>query len=152
MKQQVSHFLRTYPMTLTLVIGIWIVCLIPIPETPLSDVALMDKWTHIALYFVLTSCIYWEDLKSRRPLTSKRLFIIAFLTPLLMGGLIEIVQATCTHGNRSGDWYDFLANSTGVILAQPIGILLVRYFSSRNKDDWACICCKTEHRQSPPFQ
>lgn len=152
MKQQVSHFLRTYPVTLTLVIGIWIVCLIPIPETPLSDVALMDKWTHIALYFVLTSCIYWEDLKSRRPLTSKRLFIIAFLTPLLMGGLIEIVQATCTHGNRSGDWYDFLANSIGVILAQLIGILLVRYFSNRNKDDWACICCKTVHRQSPPFQ
>lgn len=152
MKQQVSHFLRTYPVTLTLVIGIWIVCLIPIPETPLSDVALMDKWTHIALYFVLTSCIYWEDLKSRRPLTSKRLFIIAFLTPLLMGGLIEIVQATCTHGNRSGDWYDFLANSIGVILAQLIGILLVRYFSNRNKDDWACICCKTVHRQSPLFQ
>ena len=93
MKQQVSHFLRTYPVTLTLVIGIWTVCLIPIPETPLSDVALMDKWTHIALYFVLTSCIYWEDLKSQRPLTSKRLFIIAFLTPLLMGGLIEVVQA-----------------------------------------------------------
>ena len=135
MKQQISHFLRTYPMTLTLVIAIWIVCLIPIPETPLSDVALMDKWTHIALYFVFTSCIYWEHLKSRRAITSKRLFIIAFLIPLLMGGLIEIVQATCTHGIRSGDWYDFFANSIGVILAQLIGILLVKYFSSRNKDD-----------------
>lgn len=44
-----------------------------------------------------------------------------------MSGLIEILQATCTGGRRSGDWLDFAANTVGVTLAAVIGILAARY-------------------------
>ena len=61
-------------------------------------------------------------------------FIYAALLPLFMGGLIEIVQATCTGGRRSGDILDFLTDGIGVVLGQIIGILLARAVSSWRKD------------------
>ena len=47
--------------------------------------------------------------------------------PIIMGGLIEILQSYCTNGNRSGEWLDFLADAIGSTIAVLIGILLVRY-------------------------
>ena len=49
-------------------------------------------------------------------------------TPLddvqFMSGIIEILQEHCTNHTRSGEWFDFLANSTGVTLGAVIGLLL----------------------------
>ena len=42
--------IRNYPLSSLLIVVIWVVCLIPIPETPLSDVNLIDKWTHFVMY------------------------------------------------------------------------------------------------------
>jgi hypothetical protein len=39
-----------------------------------------------------------------------------------MSGLLELLQRYCTT-NRSGEWLDFAANSTGVTLAVPLGLL-----------------------------
>ena len=50
----------------------------------------------------------------------------AWLAPVLMSGLIELLQAYCTGGRRSGDWLAFAANALGVTLAAVIGILAVR--------------------------
>ena len=47
--------------------------------------------------------------------------------PSLMGGLIEILQAYCTGGNRSGEWLDFLADTIGSAIAFVIGILVAKY-------------------------
>jgi hypothetical protein len=41
-----------------------------------------------------------------------------------MGGLVELAQAYCTGGRRSGEWLDFLANSLGVCLGVLIGLFL----------------------------
>ena len=51
-----------------------------------------------------------------------------------MGGIIEIVQATCTGGNRSGDVLDWVADTIGVMLGQIIGIPLARVLSKNRKD------------------
>ena len=53
-----------------------------------------------------------------------RLFLFAFLAPIAMGGLVELAQAYCTGGRRSGEWLDFLANSLGVCLGELIGLFL----------------------------
>lgn len=42
--------LTSYPLSVLSVAVIWVLCLIPIPETPLSDVSMIDKWTHFVLY------------------------------------------------------------------------------------------------------
>ena len=132
--QQIIQFIKRYPFTTVLIFGIWVVCLIPIPETPLSGVTLIDKWTHDALYTILGCCIWIETVRSRQKLSNKQLFILTFAAPIIMGGLIEIVQATCTGGNRSGEWMDFLADSIGVVLSLLIGILLAACLSKRKKD------------------
>ncbi len=39
-----------YPFTTLLLVVIWVLCFIPIPESPLSHVSFIDKWTHVAMY------------------------------------------------------------------------------------------------------
>ena len=46
--------------------------------------------------------------------------------PIIMGGVIELLQEYCTGGHRSGDWLDFAADATGVTLAAVIGLLILR--------------------------
>ena len=125
------HIIMAYPFATCIILVIWVICLMPIPETPLSHLTLFDKWMHITMYAVL--CVV-EYLRHHRELNKMRLFIGIFLAPLLMGGLIELAQATCTGGNRSGDWLDFAANSIGVVLGNLIGMLLVRCFAKGKRD------------------
>lgn len=52
--------IRKFPFTTLLVLATFTVCMVPIPETPLSGVAFIDKWTHAALYFGLEA-VYWAE-------------------------------------------------------------------------------------------
>lgn len=108
--------IKNYPVSVMYIIIIWVVCLIDVPETPLDDVRFIDKWTHIAMYFVLCMVIRLEALRQGRK-QQLRIIIGAWLLPLLMGGAVELAQAYCTNGHRSGDWMDFLANATGCSLS-----------------------------------
>ncbi|MDD6953797.1 MAG: VanZ family protein [Prevotella sp.] len=143
--------LTRYPLTALAVVVIWTLCLIPIPETPLNQISLIDKWTHLVLFGGLTVIIWAEMLRDDKRRTkeavysdpkalspsykilSRRYALWGGLAPWLMGGLIEIVQATCTHGVRSGDPIDFMADGVGVLLGMAIGILLARFASTSNK-------------------
>ena len=83
-----------------------------------------------------TLCLFklWaEYLRRHKELNKKHLFIGVFMAPLLMGALIELAQATCTGGNRSGDWLDFAANSIGVVVGNVIGMLLAKCFAKDKK-------------------
>ena len=127
------HLLMAYPFATCLAMVIWVICLMPIPETPLSNLTLFDKWMHILMYGVLCATMWIEYLRHHRELQKMRLFIGVFLAPLAMGGLIEVAQATCTGGNRSGDWVDFAANAVGVVVGNVIGMLLARCFAKGKK-------------------
>ena len=75
---------------------------------------------------------YWwtrekTGFRLRRPL----LLLISLLAPILMSGGIELLQAYCTGGRRSGEWADFLANSLGVLAAYPLGNTWIKYWVSR---------------------
>ena len=58
-----------------------------------------------------------------------RLFLWAWLMPIVMSGCIELLQEYCTGGRRSGDWIDLAANATGVTLAALIGMALCKFNS-----------------------
>lgn len=60
-----------------------------------------------------------------------KLLCLAWLAPILMSGLIEILQEYCTGGRRSGDWLDFAANSIGATLGALAGTIMV--YSKRSK-------------------
>ena len=127
------HIIMAYPFATCLILVIWVVCLMPVPETPLNNLTLLDKWVHISMYAVLCLVMWAEYLRHHEKLNKTRLFIGVFLAPLLMGGLIELAQANCTGGNRSGDWLDFAANSIGVVMGNLIGMLLARCFAKGKK-------------------
>lgn len=115
---------KRYPLTTVCVIVIWVLCLMPIPETPLNHVRLIDKWTHLVMYGGLCAVIWAEQLRCYHKLAWPRAIVGAIVVPVLMGGLIEIVQAYCTGGRRSGEWMDWAADSIGVAIGAVIGILL----------------------------
>lgn len=129
-----KEYIKKYPFSLFLVVAIWIICLIPIPETPLDDVPMIDKWTHFVMYGSLCSVIFAEYAYRHIKTNIKRLAIGGVLLPIIMGGLIELAQAYCTGGNRSGDWIDWIANSIGVTIGTAIGSLVVYLRAKARKD------------------
>ena len=128
MKRMLS-LLRRFPMVIAMTIFILVVSLIPIPETPLSSITLIDKWTHIGLYTILGMVVAHEYFHNQKPVTPKGMFLGVWLLPSLLGGAIELLQAYCTNGNRSGEWLDFVADMVGCTIALIIGTLLVRVLS-----------------------
>lgn len=108
-----KKFLKSYPLTIVLVAAIWTVCLIPIPETPLDNVTLMDKWVHIAMYLVLAMTVGHEYFhRPRCSWSIGGMAVRAWLLPVCMGGAVELAQAYLTTC-RTGDWLDFAANALG---------------------------------------
>ena len=126
--------IRKYPVSLFLIAAIWTVCLIPIPETPLNDVPKMDKWTHFVMFGVLSLCIISEYVYRHRKPKGWDVALVGMLLPFAMGGMIELAQAYCTGGNRSGDVMDWLADGIGVLIGAAIGSLLVYYRAGARKD------------------
>ena len=164
----IAKKIKNYPLSSLLVVAIWVVCLIPVPETPLNDVCFIDKWTHFVMYGSLTTVIWFEYLWKKRPLTRHcvtpspqgaregsyfctqkggaentnfslapwgegarragegprgHLLLGGVLCPIIMGGLIELAQAYLTTC-RSGDFFDFVCNSMGVLLGCLVGLIL----------------------------
>lgn len=89
----IAGLLKRYPLSTALALVIWVLCLAPLPETPLDNVRLIDKWTHLVMFGSLTAVIWWEYLRRHRTLNPARLFLLAFLAPVVMGGLVELAQA-----------------------------------------------------------
>lgn len=141
------HLIRKYPFSCFLIAVIWILCFITPPHTELDNVPLIDKWTHIAMYGGTCTIIWIEYLKHHKTINAMRLFRMAWMVPVIMSGIIELLQAYCTGGRRSGDWLDFAANSIGATLAAIIGILLVMWHARRQKASTEDTSCRNGGRQ-----
>lgn len=113
-----------YPLTMCLIVIIWTVCMIPVPETPLSHVSFIDKWTHFVMYGVLTATIWIEYALTHPRPSWPRLITGGIVLPMVMGGLVELAQAYLTTC-RSGDWFDALCNSLGVLLGAAVAYFLI---------------------------
>ena len=127
--------IRKYPFTLALIAVIWVLCLMPIPENPLSHVSMIDKWTHLVMYGTLCLVLWCEFTHhgAGRALSIGR-WLPLWLLPVAMSGIIELVQRYCTGGMRSGEWLDFAANSLGASLVQPVGYLYYIWYSKHRRN------------------
>ncbi|MCR5469636.1 MAG: VanZ family protein [Prevotella sp.] len=126
------HLVKRYPFSDVFILTIWILSLVPFfPETPLDNVRFIDKWVHFVMYGG-TFTILWIEytVKHNKP-DYEKLFFWAWLMPIIMSGIIELLQEYCTGGHRSGDWLDFAANATGVTIAALIGLLILRLSPKR---------------------
>lgn len=112
--------LKRYPFTLLCVAAIWYLCFFKPPTTPLSHTPFIDKWVHVSMYAGTCTVLWWEYLRSHARRRGRALLAWAVAAPILMSGLIELLQATLTT-TRSGDWWDLAANTAGVLLATAVG-------------------------------
>lgn len=120
------HFIRKYPFSCVCIALIWILSLMPFfPETPLNEVEFVDKWVHVIMYGGTFTVLWIEYLVKHRKADFEKLFFWAWLMPIIMSGIIELIQEYCTGGCRSGDWLDLGANATGVTLAVVLGLLML---------------------------
>ena len=123
------HFIKNYPFSCLLFALIWYLSFFTPPKTELDEVEFIDKWVHIVMYGG-TFLVLWIEytIKHLRP-DYKKLFFWGWLMPIVMGGVLELLQEYCTGGHRSGDWLDFAADALGVTLAALIGLLILRLSS-----------------------
>jgi len=131
--RKLIQIVRKYPFSVLCITLIWILSLTPFfPETPFDNVEFIDKWTHLVMYGGTCIVIWIEYLRKHTVIHKGKLFLFAWLAPILMSGIIELLQEYCTT-TRSGEWLDLVANSTGVTLAALLGMLLA-YFKVFNKN------------------
>ena len=128
--QKTWHFVQKYPFSICCIVLIWILSFFPFPEMePLEEVPFADKWTHIVMYGG-TCCVIWREyLRNHLSLDGEKVWFYAWLLPILMSGVIELLQEYCTT-YRGGEWLDLAANSTGVTLAAVYG-LIFNYFMKK---------------------
>ena len=120
----VPYLLRNYPLTLLcLSLIVFLSLVIDIPETPLDDVALIDKWTHFLMYGGTCGVMWWEYLRCHERMNWRKTILYAVVGMTLLGGVIELVQPSV---GRAGEWLDFLADAIGVALGAAVGLLLKR--------------------------
>lgn len=126
-----SH-LKKYPFSLCVVVVIFYLSFFTPPQTDMDPIPGIDKLAHLCMYDGLCTLIWIEYLRSHRTLQTVKIWVWGIIAPILLSGAIELLQAYCTD-HRGGEWMDFAANSTGVILATLIGYYLLRPWLWRKK-------------------
>lgn len=116
----ITQFIQRYPASLLLTLAVLYLSLSRIPHTELDDVPFIDKWVHIVMYGGYTLVIWCEYLRSHARIHFTHTLLGIVIGPIVMSGLIELLQEYCTE-TRSGDWFDLLANTLGIILAAIAG-------------------------------
>lgn len=118
------RFVRKYPFSFLCILLIWVLSLTPFfPETPFDDVQFIDKWTHLVMYGGTCSVIWFEYLLHHRTIDWGKILLLSVVGMTLLGGLMELLQAYYTT-TRSGEWFDFWADSLGVLLGNAVGLLM----------------------------
>lgn len=130
--------LKNYPYHLAFfawMILITVLSLVTFPDDPDQgmDLPLSDKAVHFIFYFIAASlCVFYLREKTNGRLKLAKASLYGLLAVVVYGIIIEVLQATLTT-NRSGEFYDVLANCIGGIA----GILFVRLlFSPKTSLKW----------------
>lgn len=104
-------------------------CLLRKPPFTVPPIDGGDKWVHWLAFMTLTLVLFWDNHKAQlRPAPT---YLIATITPILYGGLIEILQQQFFYP-RTAEWLDWLADCIGVLIALVI-YTLFRYTYARRR-------------------
>lgn len=129
----ITNYIKHYPLSIIVACIVTLISLIPFPEIELAeDIPLADKWTHMVMYGGLCLCIWLEYLRIHENIDMGKTLCLAIAAPILMGGTLELMQAYLTT-SRNGDWWDFVANSIGVLVSALIGRTILNKIVPRKK-------------------
>lgn len=121
------YYIKKYPFSLlVLVIVIYLSFFRP-PSLHFPLFPGFDKLIHFIMYAGVSGVLWveflWNHRKGKLPV--KRGVIGAMVCPIAFSGLIELGQEYLTT-YRGGDWMDFLANTTGVLIASFLAWCVIR--------------------------
>ncbi|MDR0940350.1 MAG: VanZ family protein [Mediterranea sp.] len=122
------RLIKNYPLSILFILTVVYLSLFRPPKTELDNIPNFDKLVHIGMYFGMSALLWVEFLRAHRRDQHPPMWhawIGALLCPVLFSGAIELVQQYATS-YRSGDLMDFLANSTGALLATLLAYFVVR--------------------------
>jgi len=119
--------IKAYPFSIILFLVITYLSLMTPPKIGILLFRHWDKVVHFCMYGGLSGVFWIEFLLKHRRNKANYLYVLvgAVLYPILLGGVLELCQKYFTR-SRSGDWMDFLANTTGVIVASLIAWFIIR--------------------------
>lgn len=92
-----------------------LLCLISLNNLPKVSISYADKIFHLIAYIIFT-LLWFFSFFLRFKVKIYRSITISVLFATLFGIFIEVLQGSLTS-TRSFDYYDVLANTTGVIIA-----------------------------------
>jgi VanZ family protein len=124
MVNKVARFLKKYLFSIVAAIGILYLSLASpsaLPRGP--QIEGLDKIVHMIMYAAFAIILSLEASRSNR----YRYYLQAILFPILYGGLMELLQHFFPP--RTTDFFDFLANTVGVLL----GYLATQLFLRKKK-------------------
>lgn len=125
------YYFRKYPVSLVVVAIIFYLSFFTPPKTEMEEIPYIDKIVHICMYGGLCLILWFEYLRNHKIINRTHLIWGGIIAPIVMSGCIELLQAYCTD-NRSGDWFDFFANSIGVGMAALVGFYILRPLIKHN--------------------
>lgn len=108
------YYLKKYPLSLLVLAVIVYLSFFQPPDLEVVRFPGIDKVVHICMYAGLSGILWFEFFRNhRRKMVVRHAWIGAVVCPILLSGLIELLQEYGTI-HRGGDWFDFLANNVGV--------------------------------------
>lgn len=128
------YYLKRYPISLTIIVIVIYLSFFRPPSVEIGRIPGIDKLAHICMYGGLSGMLWFEFLRNHRKYDEVmwHAWVGAVLCPVMMSGLIELLQQYCTS-YRGGDWFDFLANSVGVTLATLFAYFVMRPWMMKKK-------------------
>lgn len=130
------YYIKKYPVSLFIILAVIYLSFFKPPSTGINDIPNIDKVVHICMYLGMSGMLWLEFLRGHKNDGSPlwHAWMGAFACPILFSGVVELLQEYCTT-YRGGDWMDFAANTTGVVLASLIGYFVCKpRMSSKKKN------------------
>ncbi|MCD8262219.1 MAG: hypothetical protein LUD15_12715 [Bacteroides sp.] len=120
------YYLKKYPFSLLVVAIVLYLSFFRPPSTGLDKIPNLDKVAHIGMYFGLSFMLWLEFFRNHQGKGNMiHAWTGAFLCPILLGGVVEVLQAYCTK-HRGGEWLDFAANSIEALLGALFSLYILR--------------------------
>lgn len=128
------RFFRIYGMSTVLSLFILYLSIVKeMPDFHIPTFSFQDKVLHGLAYTVLALALGYELYRQRYTFKEKTMFLWAIAYPILLGGLIEILQENF-FPPRSGEWSDWMADIIGVLIGFFIAkCLFPKFFKPEGK-------------------
>lgn len=124
------RLIRNYPVSLSVILVVTYLSFFKPPSVPdeLERIPHLDKVVHLCMYLGMAGMLWIEFLRAHRRQAAPlwHAWIGAVGCPILFSGGVELLQEYCTD-YRGGDWWDFAANTVGVLLATFLVVRLRRW-------------------------